>query len=231
MFSKKYSLIMVIIFFIIGVIMGWFTYFFHIDIYTADEKSSEHRQGGYNYINPLLECNNDIPANEIKSFKNELVDYINQEKDKFDIKLNSVYFRDLNNGPWIGINEKEKFSPASMLKVPLMMSALKLAENNPEILREKIKINKLNNSGIQFIKPSQSMEVDKSYTLDELIYRMIVYSDNNAQAEIFNFIGDEATAKSYSELGITVPTAGTNENFMSVKEYASFFRILYNASY
>ncbi len=28
----------------------------------------------------------------------------------------SVYFRDLNNGPWFGINEKEEFSPASLLK-------------------------------------------------------------------------------------------------------------------
>jgi beta-lactamase class A len=231
MLPKKINLLIAAIFFITGLIFGLLTNFFRNDANNTIKNVSEQRQGGYDYINPLLECNNDAVNNEIKPFKNALVDFINSEKEKYSISLSSVYFRDLNNGPWIGINEKENFSPASMLKVPLMMSALKLAENNPDLLREKIKVTELSNNINQYIKPSQSIEAGKTYTIDELIYRMIVYSDNNAQAEIFNFIGDEATAKSYSDLGLVVPTLENQENFMSVKEYASFFRILYNASY
>lgn len=231
MFSKKYNLIILVIFFIVGLGLGYSFNFFSKDNYTEDEKNSEQRQGGYSFINPLLECNIDTQNNEIRSFKTALIEYMDNEKEKYDIGMSSVYFRDLNNGPWMGINEKENFSPASMLKVPLMMAALKLAEENPNLLQEKITVKELSNNGNQFIKPSETIEQGKTYTLDELIYRMIAYSDNNAQAEIFYKIGDVATAKTYSDLGIAAPTAENQENFMSVKDYASFFRMLYNGSY
>src|SRR3989344_1663161 len=39
-----------------------------------------------------------------------------------------IYFLYLNNGSWIGLNEREKFTAASTVKVPLAMATYKAAE-------------------------------------------------------------------------------------------------------
>lgn len=60
---------------------------------------------------------------------------------------------------------------------------------------------------------------------------MIVYSDNKAANALLNHIEASSLDSVYQNLGIEVPDIDENENFMSVRDYASFFRILYNASY
>jgi beta-lactamase class A len=49
-----------------------------------------------------------------------------------------VYYRDLNNGPWFGVNERQDFLPASLLKLPLMLNFYKIAETRPQVLQEKL---------------------------------------------------------------------------------------------
>jgi beta-lactamase class A len=51
--------------------------------------------------------------------------------------MTSIYYRDFKNGPWILINGEETFTPASLLKVPIMIALYKLAETNPAILTEE----------------------------------------------------------------------------------------------
>ena len=63
---------------------------------------------------------------------------INQEKNKGHAQEVSVYFRDLQYGPTFGIDEYSKFSPASLLKLPMMISYLSLSEDNPDILNKEI---------------------------------------------------------------------------------------------
>lgn len=102
---------------------------------------SEFHQGGFKFINPLLECEvggENVEFRELVSFKKDLQDLINSLKNKGWIDYSAVYFRDLNNGPWVGINEKEKFTPASLSKVPLMMAYYKEAETNPKVLHRSI---------------------------------------------------------------------------------------------
>ena len=60
---------------------------------------------------------------------------------------------------------------------------------------------------------------------------MIVDSDNNAKNVLLNSIGEFDINQIYTDLGIAIPGTRGTEDFMSVKEYAAFFRILYNASY
>ncbi|MCU0653380.1 MAG: class A beta-lactamase-related serine hydrolase [Candidatus Pacebacteria bacterium] len=145
----------------------------------------------------------------------------------------AVYFRNLNNGPWFGINEKEKFMPASLLKVPLMIAYFKEAETDPGVLREEIVVRE-GNDGIlsQEIKPKIILEHGKPYTVDELIERMIIYSDNKAADILFNNVSPKKLDEIYANLGIDIPIGGNiNQDYMSVKSYASFFRILFNSSY
>lgn len=83
----------------------------------------------------------------------------------------------------------------------------------------------------QTFKPTVTMERGKAYTVDDLLYRAIVHSDNNAYFLLYGSIDQTVLHKVYTDLGLEVPKVRNREDYMSVIEYASFFRILYNASY
>jgi len=204
-------------------------------LYNQNKKNltSEKHQAGYRYISPLLECDNNYTLSyNYNLLKNNLEDIANEKLKNKNISNISLYFRDLNNGPWISINGEEKFSPSSLLKVPLMIAYLKIAEDDPAILEKEITIIEEHISSItQNILPLERVAVGEKYKVDELIERMIKYSDNNAaNALLYNISMNELNII-YNDFGIKVPGNDNVENFMTVTEYTSFFRILYNASY
>ena len=57
------------------------------------------------------------------------------------------------------------------------------------------------------------------------------YSDNEATNLLFQNIDIKELRAIFSDLGISAPNLYDANNLMSVKGYASFFRVLYNASY
>lgn len=230
--SKKQILI-VFTFFIVGIMIGYFT---NPLFYTNEQSQSNEdpfiRLNGYEFINPLLECEvkQNMNNKEIFSFRESIEDYISHQKN--NAKNVSLYFRDLNNGIWFGVNEKEDFSPASLLKVPIMMTYLKKAEGDKSFLSKKIKYTVPFEGELdQNIEPKKKIEIGQEYTIEELLNFMIVYSDNNAKSLLLSSINELDLNQIYIDLGISIPGTKGVEDFMSVKNYASFFRILYNASY
>ncbi len=214
-------------------------YFFSTKFnYESNKDQEEIIRKNYNfkYINPILECNPDIKRNNnLASLKKSVEEIIKNEIYQKNINFASVYFRDLNNGPWFGINSNEYFSPASLVKVPLLVAYLKKAETDPSILQKKIVniIDLENGTNIQNIKPSTTIEPNKEYTVEELLEKMIIYSDNDAYIDLSKNIDQKDLIKVYTDLDIDISKAFTNPNgnIITVKDYASFYRILFNASY
>ncbi len=196
-------------------------------------KITESRSGGYELINPLYECNSDelIGHKQYGNLEEKLNNYINDEKANPTVSgVNdiSVYFRDLNNGPWIGINEKEAFSPASLLKLPVAITYFKLSEKNPDILDKKIKfeVNKYE-SYYQLLEPKEKIKIGEEYTVNDLIKRMLIYSDNEALGLLKSNIDEKEIATAYKELGIAL----NDNDLTTVRNYSSIYRMLYNSSY
>jgi len=189
----------------------------------------------YQFINPLLECDNSTISQDpnLTSLKKSIEFIINQEINNNKITFASIYYRDLNNGPWFGINDSEYFSPASLIKVPVMMAYFKAAESDASVLEKKIINNKNFDYSQQNITPTQILEVDKEYTINDLISRMIIYSDNAAYELLLDNIDNMKIYKVYQDLDVDISKAqqDPNGNIITVKDYASFFRILFNASY
>jgi len=206
--------------------------YYRINIWKPEPEAK--RLKGYKYISPLLDYETvaELKNREIFILENKIERFINEKVKENEAIYISVYFRDLLNGPWFVINEKENFAPASLLKVPLMIAYLKQAEQNPELLKYELMYEKKINDNVrQNILPDREMETGKSYSIEELIYRMIVYSDNNAKNLLLIHINEDILNKGYSDIGIIVPDIREKSDFMTVKEYASFFRVLFNASY
>lgn len=195
----------------------------------------ERREGQTRYINPLLACDvaeDVIRAPELIPFKNKIETYLNTRIDTRLSKTVSVYFRELNDGYWFSIGDEEKFTPASLRKVPLMIALLKQAEQENGLLDRRVKFDLANDFNLnQNIKPSKTLVKGNEYTVRDLIYRMMVYSDNNAFTFLTKLVDPAQFDKVYSRLRLQNPRVQNDDDFLSVQTYESFFRVLYNASY
>ena len=80
----------------------------------------------YSLISPDINCEKD-PSRETKVLRVIVDDYINQTKTHGDVNEISVFYRNLSNRQWFGVNENENFSPGSLLKLPLAITYYKLA--------------------------------------------------------------------------------------------------------
>lgn len=199
----------------------------------VESKMSEIRSGGYKFINPLLECDNFSPEGSISvaKMRSDLVSLAEEKKAQGLASHISVYYRDLNNGPWVGIEEMDNYSPASLLKVPVMIAALKKAEVDPSFLKKKILFDRHYDDVVPNILDTGLVVMGKSYSVEELLFKMIAYSDNDAKNLILVNLPPNAIEKVLIDVGLVVPDMANQVDIMSVRDYSSFFRILFNATY
>lgn len=152
-----------------------------------------------------------------------------------------VYFHYLNNGSWVGINEREQFVAASLVKVPLAMATLRAVEQGRFSLDQKytVTVDDLDeNFGVLY-----KTALNKEFTIAQLLEYLLRDSDNtarNALATIFYKAGVEnPLADVYQELGwelIPPIVAGSvqaelNYGKITTKVLANMFLALYNATY
>lgn len=114
-----------------------------------------------------------------------------------------------------------------------MIAYYKLSQSNPSVLGQELLNTKDGNPGEQNYPPEVSLVPQQKYTVDQLINQMIVYSDNLAYDLLNDNLDTPTLVSVYNDLGVDISEGFTNPggNILSVKSYAAFFRILYNASY
>lgn len=210
----------------------------------SESHVSEIREQGYTFINPLLECSQAEGAinRNMLSFRSDVFELTERQKKEGLASEIGVYFRDLNNGPWFGVDEKREFVPASLLKIPLMLNFYKIAETRPQVLHEKLTLKaKYPFDGYyQNYPPREAIQVGQEYTIEDLIRRTIIYSDNDAANLVYfeafphlesrGFL-DNASNALNRDLRYLDEIFGNAKDHVSAKDYAAFFRILFNSSY
>lgn len=229
MFSRRVFLgfvilIFSIVFFIVGYLFGKNDAFpFAKNI---EKNEFEQREGGYTFINPLLECefakNSDLT--KINTIENAVEKTIGNNQ---DIET-SVYYRDLVNGNWYGYAENTQFAPQSLLKLPTVIAYFKLAEENPAILNEMIDYEEKIDSNLP---EDLVLQLGKKYSVEELIERTLQLSDNASFNLLVAAIQPKFIQQVHEDLNIPYPNAETPDDFITVRQYSSIFRVLYNSSY
>ncbi len=196
----------------------------------------------FKYINRDYACGQKqyIAKGGYISLKNSISNFITKEIEKGSIKGVSVYFRDLRDGPVMGINELENFAPASLMKLPLTLAFFHMDEElYPDILETKIAYKKTHSVQTPLLVQNESshaeLKEEEMYTIEELLRNTIVYSDNDAYFTLIDYInslpgGPQQVLETFQEIGIVDPRT-PEEEVVSVRSYASLFRLLYNASY
>lgn len=137
------------------------------------------------------------------------------------------YFEDLNTGSWIGINEKERFMPMSLFKVPLMVSVLEKVQEGEISLDQKtiVKPEDLDSDSGSLASKGAGYEI----TVKELLTTMIQESDNTAMRILAaRFTTNEDYLKTIIIMGLPQPS---EQQSISPKEYINMFRSLYFSTY
>ena len=187
----------------------------------------------YKLINPILYSNNDKQEYpELTPLGNSLNNYVAMVTEQGTADSVSVYFRDLNSGHWTGVNENEKYQPASLLKVAILLAYLKHATDVPAFLDQKIYYEEGTTSD-QYYPPSQMLK-SGYYTAEQLLESMIAYSDNAAEVALLS--ADQADFDNLLKTFQLPPVPANADNyltsnFMSASQYSTFFRSLYNGTY
>lgn len=240
-----YSIVAFLLVFL-GFIIGFYTF---ILSGKADDSESGNnyvpyrKEGlsGYKFINPLLDCegSSSLIDTRIASIKHDISLAVAEEKKKSHIDEISLYYRDLNNGPWFGIDEDMPFSPASLLKVPVAMAIYDKAMKDPSFLSQEVLFglhSEVPDMGYgenlpSIYLPPDIMPENTKYTLNDLTFRALAYSDNSAYFTILKAVDYEKLESIHTELGLVYPNDTTKDDYVSVRAYSSLFRVLYNASY
>jgi len=200
------------------------------------EEDSPHAQirlDGYRFIHPLLECEmKESYARghpDLDKMEGAVRRVVGRHLSAGAAETVAVYYRDLKSGVWFGIDEHEAFTPASLMKVPLMIGVLKRLEHEPSLLQRKIRYEGGDIHEFQHVRPEQVLTPGASYTVDDLIGRMIAYSDNDSALLLADHFGMASLEDTMAELGI--PVEPGRSELMSLRSFSAFFRVLYNASY
>ena len=204
---------------------------------TKDQPEEEMRlKENYKYINPLLECDTtESHFKTLEPLQEKVATYITSQIASKKTIVTGVYYRELNTGAWFGVDIPTAFAPASLLKIPLMMAYFKLAETNPQILNQELVYTgkEAQEALNQDFGPQTALEINKKYSILELIKYMISDSNNLAYIMLFNNINTADVERTYKDLGVTLEEQNAMDriNIITPRKYAKFFRILYNASY
>jgi beta-lactamase class A len=188
----------------------------------------------YSFVSGEIDCENiDEKANQIENLHSGIQQIVDEEKSAKHIIRASVFYRDLNTRRWFGVDDIDKFYPASLIKLPVAIMYYKMAELQPDVFDKELQIpaDEGDNSD-QYYPPADPLMPGKTYTVREMIRHMLQYSDNAPFSTLAD-AGKIFRDKVFSDLNIYEPPAGEGEGAWNInaRNYANIFRMLYNASY
>ncbi|HMQ02216.1 MAG TPA: class A beta-lactamase-related serine hydrolase [Candidatus Doudnabacteria bacterium] len=208
---------------------------------------------GYNGILPREARKNALMQKNDYSFLNPSVRMVEKEnllvnfeplrsslKAKYEIRddyMISLYFEYLPTGANITLNRDERIWPASLIKIPVAMAAMKKVETGLWKFSNELVIldeDKDSEYGDLYKQPTGT-----TLTIEQLLKETLINSDNTAHFVLLRNLDGSDLEDVYTHLGLEevisalklTPKDGEVDNRMTAKNYSVFFRSLFNATY
>lgn len=141
-----------------------------------------------------------------------------------------VYFEDLEFHSWIGINEKEYFTPASLMKITTAAAILKEVEEGELSLGEQVLLtSKFSDSGFGDLYKHQG----SLFTIEQLIQIALIYSDNTAVKALHPYILEDRWKEARLAMGLPLVSIEQSASGIQLtpKQFSNVFRSLYYSGY
>jgi beta-lactamase class A len=187
------------------------------------------RLQNYKFIKPLAFIDYDCESEQFTALKYRINSLIDSYKGTGKLVSASVYLKLFYNNEWMGINENEKYSPGSLMKVPVLITLFKMKKSNPNLFNLSITYshpfssNKRQNIQDKHIVPGHT------YTVRDLIDYMIIYSDNDATNLLDTMLDTGLFMKVFTDLGLQAPDWKASDYPVSPKDFSLIMRALYNS--
>jgi beta-lactamase class A len=222
-----------IVCFCAGLTTSWF---FQVKSQPATQLSGTPlRIEGYSLISPLLVCDSKLneTTQSLRPLQRQLEQIIDDGRKDGSITTAAVYFRDLSSGAEVGINTNERFFPASLKKIPVMIGHFKKGERNSEsLLARKTFTDTTDHNANVAIKPAEAPRAGEVYSNFELIEMMIKHSDNNSYHTLLRELSEQSYSKIYRDMQVHYPDSNLAiDDYITPFQLSLFFRTLYNATY
>lgn len=199
-------------------------------VLTCPGAMDQIRLQDYELVYPLILTDVSEQSESLREIQSNINSYINQAKADQKATDISVYFRRLDNGAWFSINPNTTYNPASMVKIVYLITYLKMAEKNPQVLNRKIFFSQHFSAGNSQNIVDFQLRENQNYSVEELLEAMIKHSDNDATLLLSQNMDVNIYNKIFKDLDIELPNPVT-EYYISVGDFGKFFRILYSATY
>jgi len=190
----------------------------------------------YDLLNPTKRCGATLPQGEWNY--EPLRDALSMKKEELKtagiVTHLSIYFQDLDHGPRFGIGEYDKFSPASLMKVPVLIFFAHAADLEPSILDSTLSYTGDLPIANNVLSQEHTIEPDTPYPIRDLLTKMIMHSDNRSYLILLREMNrlSEATAyRTFSDLDVLGMMLEADTNYVSISSYAKLFSVLYNTGY
>lgn len=178
-----------------------------------------------NYIDQNVQTRDTIL--HYSGLKNELETIIANSSNTATV---GVFIQDIETGAWTGINEREGFVPASLLKMPIMLAILKNVELKTLDLHTFIEIEESDITS-DYVDVKQK-KAGQTYNVAQLLEDMITYSDNTAKNALKRHITPQELDAVFTHVGIPNPyLQPAREQTISPRDYTRLFKALYYHTY
>lgn len=145
----------------------------------------------------------------------------------------SLYARDLDSGPWIGINDRALYLPSSLTKVAVLLRALQREEEESGFLDRQLAFPgpevMVGDDTMRGAPDSLRLQTGHSYPVRDLLHRMIVYSDNYAFELLVNHGAGEGMSRLLYDLSAE-QYLEDGRVYYDARTVATMLRSLYNSS-
>ena len=234
MIGKHKKIITGLVIFVFGFGIGFLVKNIFEPVKIIPTTSIRENTDQYKFIRPLLALDRsyDTLLPEYQGLNDKIKKTIEDNISSNLISNASVYFIDYKKFGSFTINKDEQYSPASLLKVIILIAYLKQSESNPSLLDQKLVYEKSIAKYLEEVpfETDTELKIDNTYSIRTLINKMIISSDNGAKDLLLSNISDAYLNQVYKDLNLQAPKDNINYT-ISVKDYSLFFRILYNATY
>jgi beta-lactamase class A len=222
-FFKKHLIYIAIIMILLGSNVWWVKHSYDHDL--AAEHYVQHVKD-HPLLDPALPFyeSKDLIVN-VQELRKYLKSLPETNKDWANM---SIYFEVLNTGANVSIGTDEKIYPASLIKLPVGMIAMKKVENG-EWSMDETKF-ELEIQDVDIQHPSEAVyEIGNQYPLRTLLESMLLKSDNTSYQMILKNLSEKELNTIISEVGLD--TLFTDEGRISAKDYTRLLRALYSSTY
>lgn len=190
------------------------------------------RLPGYKFISPIVAVSSTTESTRLQPLKHQLEAFIDSLKTAGAASEVSVIIQGLDKNKEIGINRDAQFHPASLMKVALLLSCLRNVQTDAKLLTT---VYEFEEPAPGIIQPQfyqyQTLVAGKKYSLHDLLFYMMAYSDNRATWMICNILDEKTITKIYEELNLPRPVRDETKFTMNTQNISTLFRAVYNSTF